>query len=141
MQKRRLLKLADMLDEDAADAEGIKFDFSEWGWVHNRKKPMSCGTTGCAMAVAALSGEFKRAGLRYFVSPSGRLRITFRDHPRTDHPIYVAMKVFGLTPPEAQFLFASMRGMGAFQDGARAERAVAKRIRRFVAGKCILSMS
>lgn len=66
MNKRRLLKLADLLVKDARTKKGIRFSMDV---VIARKNPeagavkMDCGTTGCAMGLAAVSGAFKRAGL------------------------------------------------------------------------------
>jgi hypothetical protein len=45
-----------------------------------------------------------------------------------------AKRIFEIQPFEADYLFVSISGLNAFQ-GAEGERAVARRIRRFVAGK------
>lgn len=84
--KRRLLKLADMLEADAKNKKRIKFDLDFVGepssgeermahWVGKIKwKPeVSCGTTACAMGLASISGEFKKAGLSYSVAGDGYL--------------------------------------------------------------------
>lgn len=128
MNKKRLLKLADLLEADARNKNGIKFDFLDWGKVRDPKKPTSCGTTACAMGLAAISGAFKRAGLTF--EPANQL-IAFKGEYGA---VLGAMKVFDLNLEDASFLFTDTDGLDDLQ-GAKAERAVAKRIRRFVAGK------
>ena len=68
MNKRRLLKLADLLEADAKNKRGLQFNLSEWGTSLDYGSPasISCGTTACAMGLAVLSGAFKRAGLSNF---------------------------------------------------------------------------
>lgn len=128
MNKRRLLKLADLLEDDAKNRRGVKFDFLDWGQVSNPDKPVSCGTTACAMGLAAISGAFKRAGLTF---DSERQIIRFKG---TAGAVDAARHVFDLDLEAASFLFTDMAGLPDLQ-GAKGERAVAKRIRDFVAGK------
>lgn len=124
MKKERLLKLADLLEADAKNKTGLRFDMGNWGTITDPTKPVSCGTTACAMGLAALSGAFKRAGLGYRISGE-QLLITM--HDRVD-AMEAAEKLFGISYEEAEYLFIDTAG-----EGARGERAVAKQIRKFVA--------
>ena len=71
MNKRRLLKLADLLEADAENKTGVQFDLKGWGHSHDDDTPVavSCGTTACAMGLAVLSGAFADAGLCNAVAP------------------------------------------------------------------------
>ena len=68
MKKQRLLKLAALLEEDAGNPKGMKFDLGYWAAPANlgdsdlSKKDFSvdCGTVGCAVGLACLSGAFRR---------------------------------------------------------------------------------
>ena len=132
MNKRRLLKLADLLEDDAKYAKGIKFDYLEWGTVTDIQKPASCGTTACAMGLAAVSGAFKRQGLSFQrISCCNEINITLNGKGGA---INDAVELFDLTKREAIFLFASSTGLPA-TTGAKAEIAVAKRIRDFTSGE------
>lgn len=137
MNKRRLLKLADLLEADAKNRQGIKFDLDIVGgasdWMTDQYTPgVDCGTTACAMGLAAVSGAFKRAaGLSYKVHGFDlRPTVNGRD---IDY-ISAAIKVFSISEYEAHFLFTPASYVCA-QEGAKGERFVAKRIRDFVAGK------
>ena len=133
MNKKRLLKLADLLIEDARNKKGIKFDMGTWGRAQE-DDVMSCGTTACAMGLAAISEKFKRAGLVYknrngaiiigIKSKSGRI---------TWGGFTAAQRLFGITESEADWLFTD----SDYEEyhGAPLEREVARRIRRVVAGK------
>jgi hypothetical protein len=131
MNKRRLLKLADLLEADAKNKNSIKFDLHDWGNARDDKElALNCGTTACAMGLAVLSGAFKRAGLtnggsKYFILPE------HGDHLGFD----AAASLFDIRLNEAEFLFAQGKYASIYQKGAVGERAVAKRIRQFVAGK------
>ena len=70
MQKRRLLKLAAMLQADAKNKKGIQFDIGTVGrpstdiftpFDASKPIPLDCGTTACAMGLAVISGEFKKS--------------------------------------------------------------------------------
>ena len=128
MNKRRLLKLAGMLEADAANKKGIKFDMGSWGTVKNPSEPLSCGTSACAMGLAALSGAFKRQGLGYYIGWDGDINITMDGYP---DDFDAAERLFDITFNEAEYLFAHADMMLA--KGARGERLEAKRIREFVA--------
>ncbi len=147
MNKARLLKMADLLERNANDKKGVKFDLGTWGMSDDETMPMTCKTQACAMGVAALSGVFKRAGLRYEVVP-GALTLDFsldgrlHEGPREidisygdAHGMEAAEKLFGLTELEATWLFhPDGYGEDAITTGKRAELAVVKRIRKLVAG-------
>jgi hypothetical protein len=133
MNKRRLLKLADLLEADAKNKKGIQFYYFSWGTVEDPELPMSCGTQACALGLAALSGKFKKAGLSCKIPDKAYETISFRFNGRYCSPINAAMKTFNITPSEASYLFTDGSGLPS-DIGARAERAVARRIRDFVAG-------
>jgi hypothetical protein len=130
MNKARLLKLADLLEADAANPKGLKFEWGDWGTVTDPKKPVSCGTQACAMGLAALSGTFKRQGLGYRYGENG-LEITFNG---AYGPLRAAIQLFKIDSFAAHDLF--IPGV-ALTRGKKAERMVARRIRNFVAGKSI----
>lgn len=144
MNKRRLLKLADMLEADAKNKKGIRFDISTVaakadneglrGWrefAEGETPALNCGTVACAMGLAAISGAFKRAGMSYHINRSG-LYVTFNG----DWDFYAAGRgVFGLTDDEIDWLFMPSGYDGPTPKGADGERVVAKRLRDFVFGK------
>lgn len=133
MNKKRLLKLADLLEADAKNKKGVKFDLAIWGRSYIGGLSMSCGTVACAVGLAVLSGAFKRAGLTNF----HKYPETFSVCPEFDGStgFDAVNKLFNIKIQESAFLFDA----GAYPDdkhrGAVAERFVAKRIRDFVAGK------
>lgn len=131
MKKRALLKLVDLLQADAKKKTGIQFDFSSWGLTRSPKKLLSCETTACAMGLAVISGEFADLQPNLAYLRAGSIRATYRG--RAVSMIEAAQKVFGLTTTDAKSLFVHRDGL-RFIRGANAERAVAKRIREFVAG-------
>jgi hypothetical protein len=136
VNKRRLLKLADLLEVSAKSKKGIKFDLAGWGHSDTGRVAMSCGTTACAAGLAVVSGAFKRAGL---FNASGQ--------PDAIHPglqpakgrrlfkFEAIEKLFDLGFNESSWLFSDSHYSPALRRGAEGERAVAKRIRNFVAGK------
>ncbi len=135
--KRRLLKLADMLERDAKNAKGMKFDLGVIGVVGDivSKVKLDCNTTGCAIGLAAISGQFQKAGLSYkFVGPW----IDAAMHGRRTTYESAAKRVFGVSREEAVYLFSPQSY--PVYEGAQAELAVAKRIRQVVAGKHALEL-
>lgn len=148
MHKRRLLKLADLLEADAKNKKGIKFDLSTWAapsdsnWMSRTfdKKldtvPVDCGTTACAVGLACISGAFKRAGLthayrRPWVGSGWMLQPKFDG----SKDFKAVQKLFEINQQSAEFLFSASEYPDDKTEGAKAERFVAKRIRDFVAGK------
>jgi len=132
VNKKRLLKLADLLEADAKNKNGIKFDYWATATVADTNEPISCGTSACAMGLAAISGAFKRAGLDYRL-PGNNNEIDFTWNGRVLEFERAAMKLFDLSEQEADFLFVP--GNTTATIGAIAELQVAKLIRDFVAGK------
>jgi hypothetical protein len=129
--RRRLLKLADLLEADAKNKKGIRFDLGTWGWAENTNNPVSCGTTACAMGLAVASGAFTRAGL---LPPGSNGKLI----PRVGKAMgfQAAQKLFHIKDDEADYLFSdSSYPLHIPTTEAAGERAVAKRIRRFVVGK------
>ena len=135
MNKRRLLKLADLLEADARSKKGIKFDMGTWGDSRDGPPGVNCGTSACAMGLAALSGVFRRQGLKAKVIHSGAfgvydVEVMFgrsKGHK-------AAVRLFNIADAEARFLFMPSSYDGWVKE-AESERVVAKRIRDFVAGK------
>jgi hypothetical protein len=139
---RRLLKLAALLLADAKNKKGIKFDIGTVARVADPTKkevPLNCGTTACAMGLAAISGAFKKQGLTAKFSNesyednslwcawNGRIR----DYDRT------AMSLFGITQDQANYLFSPWTYHYDKKTGARGEKEVVRRIHRVVEGKPI----
>jgi hypothetical protein len=119
LDQKKLKKLANLLRKDAVNPEGIQFDMHDWGAVSNPRKPMSCGTTACAMGLAAISKTFK--GLDY--DPQSA------DFYWKGAPIYgidAAMHLFGLTYNQAVTLFSG--GGMKRSTGGEAEKEEARRI-------------
>jgi hypothetical protein len=129
MNKRRLLKLADLLEADAKNKKGVRFHMHGWGYVTDPENPISCGTKACAMGLAAISGTFKRAGLTPHLEESS---IRFRWKGRKIDGFTAAEKLFGISPEASDYFFAPS---DEIVEGAADERRLARRIRRFVAGK------
>lgn len=128
MNRRRLLKMVGLLRADAKNKGGIRFDFGTWGDIGDEKKPMSCGTRACALGLAAISGAFKRAGLGFKASCR---TIDFTLHGKQVYALTAAAKVFDISESDADYLFASGSDLN-YIVGAKSEREVAKRIRKFV---------
>ena len=129
MNKRRLLKLAGLLEADAKNKAGIKFNMGDWGSVEDHKNPVSCGTTACAMGLAALSGAFKKDGLDYY---RNKHFVLFKWKGRCIDGIDAAQRLFELDHHDAWDFFIPSHHP---QEGAVAERHLAKRIRKFVAAR------
>lgn len=134
MNKRRLLKLATLLEKDAANPTGAKFDLAFWAQrpgsdlFPRQLKKLDCKTAACAVGLACLSGAFKKDGLTW-KSASTENNI---------QPIYKGRKdfsavdtFFGIDRSESMRLFAA-RSYRVTQ-GAAGELAVASRIREMVA--------
>jgi hypothetical protein len=131
MNKRKLLKLADLLEEDAEKKYGIKFDLRTWGSVGNKERPLSCRTHACAMGLAALSGKF---GISYKLY-SGCVSFDIKRYGSASG-YGAAVDVFDIDISTAQWLFGSNNYR--LKRGARAELQVARRIRKFVKTDCQL---
>lgn len=148
MKKKRLLKLAALLRADAANKKGLQFNMSHWAaptgrfnsvfYEEPKKLPeVSCGTSGCALGLAVLSGAFKRAGLTALYHDNNRNGIIME--PAIADPEYgtrtgfdAAMTLFGITPTQSWYLFGPTYYPKEYRTAAKGERYVAKRIERFV---------
>jgi hypothetical protein len=152
--RRRLLKLASMLEADAKNPKGLKFDLdyigvkdgfgfvSDFvsytdGYEKDFDPGLNCQTTGCAMGLAAMSGEFKRAGLSYRVDG---IWISPTIYGRESGYISAAKRIFGVTEDEAEYLFSPDYYPQNKINGAKAERLVVRRIRSVVAGTHLRDM-
>lgn len=133
MNKRRLLKLADLLEADAKNKKGVKFDLSSWGHTNGGDEAPfhSCGTTACAVGLAVVSGAFKRSGLKNLFVGDGTICPSYNG--KSDWP--ATRDFFGLSIDESHYLFSEDHYPAEKSQGAIGERYVAKRIRDFVAGK------
>ena len=147
--RRRLLKLAGLLEADAKNKKGIKFDLGTWakpasldyGAQYASAKEATapaydCGTAACAVGLALVSGAFVREGLTIAAKKWSLYRTDdFIAVPKFGRlrEFSAVNKFFALTKDQSGFLFQPY----AYRNtkGAAAERAVAKRIRDFVAGK------
>jgi len=148
--KRRLLKLAELLEKDAKNKKGMKFDLqtviitSKKQPLENFKPALSCGTTACAMGLAAVSGAFKRAGLSCKVDVDLNEIITTMHGQVRDYD-NAAVELFDISMQEANYLFtpayyqhiSRKDGCITYSKviGAKGELRVAKRIRKLVAGE------
>lgn len=130
--RSRLLKLAELLEANSRNKSGICFDYSDWGFIQDSDNPRSCGTTACAMGLAAASGAFRRAGLTARAGEFGEIIFIFKGHKVGGHT--AAVRTFRISDDEASDLFMDA-DLGDTCQGAVAERAAAKLIREFVAGK------
>lgn len=133
MHKRRLLKLADLLEANAGNKTGAKFDMSTFGDVTDADNPISCGTTVCAMGLAALSGAFKRTGLTAKVDREHLpcFNVNFYWKGRETSPFVAAQRTFEITREDAKALFDGSLPLPNNGHGAKAERAMAKVLRTF----------
>jgi hypothetical protein len=132
MQKKRLLKLADLLEADAKNKTGVQFDLKGWGAGSGDEPSVDCGTKACAIGLACISGEFKKSGLSYRMMRGGG-RWTILPAFDDTYGFAAVQKFFGLTSGQAENIFHALAYDTTSQTGAKGERAVAKRIRELVA--------
>lgn len=146
MNKRRLLKLADLLEADAKNKKGVKFDLGTWAspagdewnrqWdTQDNEIKVDCGTTACAVGLACVSGAFARSGLTYGYKRSWMGGYHLIPKFKGSREFNAVTKFFAIKKPQAMFLFTADKYPDSKIKGAAAERYVAKRIRDFVAGK------
>lgn len=124
----RRLFLAEALEKNARDPNGMRFDLSVWidGYDDGDNLPsrsqdyaLDCGTVGCAVGLAMLLPEFRAEGLMIVnISPFFENRSQWS----------AVAKFFGVSIEEAQHLF-SVNAYDGPTRGADAEFAVAKRLR------------
>lgn len=149
MHKDRLLKLADLLEADAANPKGLKFDLGSWvapadRWSFEQKPdaatiPISCGTSACAMGLAVLSGAFAEYGLTSAIiereGPEAG-KFNYLLFPQLGHAtgFEAAEVLFAINDGDSRYLFDPDFYSADRHVGAEAERDVAARIRDFVVG-------
>lgn len=138
--RRRLLKLADLLEADASNERGVKFDLGTWARKLDRRsfpkhlKKLDCNTSACAVGLACLSGVFKEEGL-HWVSLASEDENNIIPLFGIEEGFSAVQYFFGLTYRQSEWLFLDHEYPTEERQGQRGERAVAKRIRDFVAGK------
>lgn len=155
MREDRLLKLAGLLEADANNPQGIKFDLETWTANSDSaigrlaspygedplraefftkakaaaKVPLDCGTTACAFGLAAISGIFADEGLTYEIQiGDGYLVPMFEQRGGFD----AAAAFFEIGLLDAYKLFSSEYYSRELRKGKEGELAVADRIRTFM---------
>lgn len=143
MKKQRLLKLADLLEADAKNRKGIKFDLTVIATKSDEDKtkyfdgeipPVDCGTAACAVGLACISGAFKKSGFTYRYDDCWGIIPTYTDSDGKRYSGFdqATCPFFGLSHDESDYLFQPRRYPHDKLTGAVGERYVAKRIRQFV---------
>lgn len=102
---------------------------------------MDCGTTACAMGLAALSGAFKHQGLRAETERRGDIIEVNVAMPNSRYGLHAAMDLFNINYKAAEWLFTAEAYWHDPTRGSAGERAVAKRIRAVVAGDQALPLT
>lgn len=136
--RRRLAKLADVLEANARNKKGAKFDLGDIAslkWTYDavdKKAPvkMDCGTTGCAIGLACVSRAFK--GLSVEQSDCGGLGLRMNGEPTNFRTI--AEEYFGTSYDVSSALFTpeGMYWDGLATEQAAGERNVVKAIRYYL---------
>ena len=128
MKTDLLLKLADLLEADANNPHGVRFNLGTWITTSKGAAPeMSCGTQACAMGLAAISGIFKDEGLTY---DHGDVQL-ITSHGLRYSGFFAAARLFKIDVTAAIKLFSP--DAYDVRHGIKAELAVAERIRKGVA--------
>jgi len=132
----RLEDLAQFLQDDSRNKQGIQFDLAYWGESEDKSPEVSCGTSACAFGAAAVAKLFP--GLTVSVESSsytnddGKQVYELIPKYKGKMGMEAACKLFGLTDDQAYYLFDP----GSYEEdlikGAKGERKVAKRIRNFI---------
>lgn len=135
--KRRLLKLADLLESDRV---ANHFNFAHWGKANalaDEKDPLedanACGTQACALGWAPALPFAKKLGISLYVDGFGG---GFKNrHGRKVAAVYVARTLFGLTGRQIDALFypSSSYNLVRDLDSNSGPEYVAANIRKFVA--------
>jgi hypothetical protein len=129
MKSDELLKLADLLESDARSRKGIKFDLSVVIRRSDKRRPTwSCGTAACALGLWGISNQFE--GVLLEEHDRGSWWPNYKGQIGRD----AAEAYFEIDKRTSAWLFLPHFYDGA-KTGRRGELAVAKRIRRFVAGE------
>lgn len=139
LQTSRLLKLADLLEADAANPQGMRFDIGWWGTRTDAGPydiltaiPVDCGTVGCAIGLACISGVFKEEGFDF--NPTAKRRDGNNIIPTYGHlrNFDAVNAFFEMSDDLSKRLFYHSYYPEDLRRGAEAERAVAARIRQAV---------
>lgn len=134
MNAERLLKLADVLERDAYQLHGVKFDLLSIITVDDPKlgPGMNCGTMACALGIWALCGEFEGVTISRVERTTGKdFDVEYQNTTNRD----AAEIYFDISGDVSAWLFLNQYYTGLPTEGEAGERAVAARIRAFVAGK------
>lgn len=149
MYKKRLERLATLLDDNAANPEGIRFNIRQWAgpadghetdghFPTKEKIKVDCGTMACGMGLAAISGVFKKEGLGYTLTGTEghyMLLPTFQEDGNSlDEGYDAAEALFGIDLADAEYLFSGDCYPHLLHKGAKGERYMAQRIRNFIDG-------
>jgi len=146
-----MLRGAELLEADAVNPEGIKFNLNVWAadasvdlskpfsqvpqikqYKEDTVIPVNCGTQACAFGLFVLSGAFKKEGLTYQIR-DGRLVPVMTTALFTVDNWNAAMQLFDLAEEQAFELFNSDKYPIYQRTGAIAELAVATRMRKMAA--------
>jgi hypothetical protein len=144
MKADLLLRGADLLEANANNPEGMKFDLEDWLSNSHGGKGLTldhstlkanCGSVGCAMGLFAASGAFEKEGLT--TGSAGPFR--WHGGHNTAGGYHLAVMLFAISPSEAEYLFSPTHYEPAVDDegrytykGKEMELRVAARIRDFV---------
>lgn len=144
MNIERMQKGIALLIANANNPTGMKFDLHDWGrsyyfdedgsYVNGPPVGINCGTTGCAMGLFALSGEFEADGLMKPQINATAIRVSYSNpanHDDCGGGFNAAAKLFGITYDEVIYLF-DPSSYGGNTVGAEAELEVARRMQVMV---------
>jgi len=139
MNKKNLLKMAALLESNAANSKGMKFDLhTVAGWVDDefvppsaRKLDVSCNTVGCAIGLAAVSRAFEKDGLGFTLNTNNNC-IEMNINGEDAGFISVGIRLFDIDSNTSIMFFDPSSYCGGTIIGAEGELRVAKRIRRYV---------
>lgn len=149
MKRERLEKFAALLEADANDPQGATFNLRGWAGTFNSKTgpnwtfdkitdqiPINCGTTACALGLAAISGIFKDEGLTFRIGHEGNLLPVYLDPSKSKMWMgyEAAQKFFDISSNTAYRLLSPDYYPETLQDGSASELEVARRIRLLLSG-------
>lgn len=147
--KKRLERMAKLLDDNADNPEGIRFNIHQWagpapgsdtdGYFPTKARiKVDCGTMACGMGLAAISGEFEEEGLSYTLTGmEGHYMLLpiFQPNGKSlDEGYNAAEALFGIDLADAEYLFSGDCYPHLLHKGAKGERYMAQRIRNYLAG-------
>jgi len=152
MREDLLLRGANLLEEDALNPEGIKFNLGTWAadakidlaagyrtpdarqfdYHEDQVVPVNCGTQACAFGLFAISGAFKDEGLSYAIY-DGKLQPVLKVGSQTYLNWDAVAILFDIGQEKGWQLFSADFYDQDLRKGAAAEIAVATRMREMVA--------